>query len=109
MNALRQQIVLDQAHAKLITKYNFDNQTSNLDLVEKALSQLDNRDASLLSEEALRLIFTWSAIREEGNVAAHVASGQDISFAVLDADLTTSQRQLLDRIYTFVHDSTPTL
>ncbi|KAI9572324.1 hypothetical protein HD554DRAFT_2168541 [Boletus coccyginus] len=111
LNALRRRIVLDQARAILVTKYALGNQTqiSSSDLVEKVLSLLDNRDASLLSREALKLIFTWSAIRGKGNTAAHEASDQDISFAVLDADLTASQRQLLEHIYTFVHDITPTL
>ncbi|KIJ66807.1 hypothetical protein HYDPIDRAFT_166273 [Hydnomerulius pinastri MD-312] len=110
LKALRRRIVLDQARDKLAEKYHLslsDHKPS--DLVLLASARLDSKDAALLRKEALNMIFSHSVIREGGNIAAHEASKEELSYAVLDADLTPLQRELLEKIYTFTHDAVPLL
>ena len=63
----------------------------------------------LLSYDALMMIFDSSdkSMRDDGNKAAHQAPLGHRADSVLDASLTSKQRDLLADIYYFAHGEEP--
>lgn len=80
-------------------------------LVQLVRERLDKYDLSLLSDDALRMIFDGrkGTIRHAGNEVAHDAPKFAMSLAVLGGDLTLTQSQTLGKIYQFTHNSEPDL
>ena len=108
-------MVLDDARNKLANEYNFTPdelrpQRSDVGpLVERIRSKLNVEHTTLLSYEALTMIFDSSdkTIRDEGNKAAHEGPFAHRADSVLDASLTNRQRALLVEIYYFAHGKEP--
>jgi len=78
-------------------------------LVQRIRSKLNAEDSSLLSNDALTMIFDSSdnSVRDGGNKAAHEAPLSDCIDSVLEATLTEARRVLLGKIYYFAHGKEP--
>ncbi|KAF9245065.1 hypothetical protein BU15DRAFT_59221 [Melanogaster broomeanus] len=109
--AIRRRIVLDEARDKLEEKYQISLPFSVplADFVHSLSTQLDSTDAANLPRRALWMIFASSptTIRGSGNIAAHQASEEDLSNAILDVGLKREEQELLRGIYIFAHGSPP--
>lgn len=69
--------------------------------------KLSPEHLNLLSEDALRMIFDGgkNTIRNAGNKAAHTASEEEMSQAILEAGLSDKQQAVLDMIYRFTQSA----
>ncbi|KAG1742181.1 hypothetical protein EDB19DRAFT_2038567 [Suillus lakei] len=125
LHALHRRVVLDEARDLLIDRYDFaisdlrlgghrtaaEKQTALGELVQAVRSKLNAEDKTLLSDEALQMIFERgkNTVRQRGNDAAHNASEEDLSVAILGTGLDSSQLALLEKIYEFTHNDVPQL
>jgi hypothetical protein len=108
-------MVLDDARNKLANDYSFTldelwpRRSDVGPLVKHIQSKLNPEHATLLSYDALTMIFDSSddSIRDDGNKAAHEAPLADRVDSVLEATLTKTQRTLLRKIYYFAHGKEP--
>ncbi|KAG1791855.1 uncharacterized protein HD556DRAFT_624820 [Suillus plorans] len=123
VRVLHRRVVLDDARSLLSTRYGFpptslrpgyreaDGQpTKSLgQLVKEVRLKLNQDDARLLPDEALKMIFdsTGGTVRGEVNKVAHRASAEDLALAITGDDLTALQAKTLQDIYEFVHHEIP--
>ncbi|KAG1742180.1 hypothetical protein EDB19DRAFT_1907647 [Suillus lakei] len=125
LHALHRRVVLDEARDLLINRYDFaindlrlggpktaaEKRKALRELVQAVRSKLNAEDKALLSDKALQMIFESgkNTVRQQGNDAAHNASKEDLSLAILGTGLTPSQLALLEKIYEFTHNDPPQL
>ena len=125
LTALHRRVVLDDARARLVRKYDFSLQeltlprpinfspTRHAELLTQLKAQVRERlnadDSQLLSDNALNMIFdnNVGTIRDDGNAAAHEATTEEMALAVLETSLSQSQREGLQRLYKFTHNVEP--
>ncbi|KIM79917.1 hypothetical protein PILCRDRAFT_823094 [Piloderma croceum F 1598] len=115
LHALKRRIVLDDARNKIAHDYSFtfdELRPRHSDigpLVQRIRSKLNAEDSSLLSNDALTMIFYSSenSVRDGGNKAAHEVPLSDCIDSVLEATLTEARRALLGKIYCFAHGKEP--
>lgn len=104
-------MVLDDARRELVRHYKFKHEELwprkvGVDaLVASVRSKLNEQHSKLLSRDALWMIFDSSdgSVRDQGNVAAHEASMDVCSFAVLESGLSSARRSILAVIYYFAY------
>ena len=122
LHALHRRIVLDEARDTIINRYGFtigqlrlggynthgEQRVALFELVRAVRAELNPEDATLLSQDALVMVFDSGkhSVHENGN---HRASEGDVSLAVLAADWSDMQRESLKRIYKFPHNVVPQL
>ncbi|KAG6864592.1 hypothetical protein C0991_008444 [Blastosporella zonata] len=118
---LNLRIVLEQARRKLLKDFNIDADAyrGRLDdlvaLVQTLLPkakipsnpQYIPNAASLSAPDHLDLILRTSSIRLDGNSAAHEADLPDLAEAVLQADLSRRDRQMMIDIFTYTYGVPP--
>ena len=122
IQALHRHFLLKDAREIIIDHYNFTIGQLRLEgydtrsqhraaLVGAVRAKLSPEDGALLSDNALVMIFDrWThSVRDDGNDAAHRGSEGPVSLAVLGADLSDAQRESLQQIYKFTHDTVPQL
>ena len=108
-------MVLDDTRNKIAHDYSFTfdelrpRRSDVGPLVQRIRSKLNAEDSSLLSNDALTMIFDSSdnLVRDGGNKAAHEAPLSDCIDSVLEATLTEARRVLLGKIYYFAHGKEP--
>ncbi|KAG2153923.1 hypothetical protein DEU56DRAFT_976693 [Suillus clintonianus] len=126
LHALHRRVVLDDARDILINRYDLaisdvrlgSHSTSGQkrqealgELVRSVRSKLKAEDAALLPDDALTMIFDGgkNPARQQGNVAAHNASKEELSLAVLGTGLNPSRLASLEMVYKFTHNDVPPL
>ncbi|KAG2153924.1 hypothetical protein DEU56DRAFT_771882 [Suillus clintonianus] len=123
LHALHRRVVLDEARDVLINRYGLAISDLRLgatgrkrggalgELVRSVRSKLNAEDAALLPDDALKMIFDGgkNTVRQQGNVAAHNASKEELSLAVLGTGLNSSQLASLEMVYKFTHNEVPKL
>jgi len=115
-------MVLDDAREELVNIYHFTAEELSIGspghplhqqrlgaLIDLVRSKLSVQHSSLLSREAINIIFNSAAgtIRGDGNNAAHEAPIADRAVAVMDAALKETQRVALRGIYQFAYGKEP--
>jgi hypothetical protein len=122
---LHRRVVLDEARDIIIDRYKFtigqlrlggyktrnEQRAALFQLVGTVRAELNPKDAALLSEGALAMIFdSWKhSVCDDGNDAAHRASEGQGSLAILEAGLSDEQMESLEQIYKFTHNEVPQL
>ncbi|KAF8075711.1 hypothetical protein FPV67DRAFT_379044 [Lyophyllum atratum] len=111
LHALHRRVVLDRAKEMLLddctlARQVFPNAQAAITAVRNSCSA---RGVTRLSGPALEMVFAPGVIRAKGNSAAHTASPNDVSLAVLGSDLPPAQQKMLGEIYKYVYDKEPSL
>jgi len=77
--------------------------------VQTVRGVLNPEDGALLSDHALQMIIDSGkhTVRGDGNDAAHHASEEEMSLAVLGTGLSDVQLESLKQIYVFTHNKVP--
>jgi len=125
IQALHRHFIFKDVREIIIDRYNFtigqlrlgeyntrsQHRAALFQLVGAVREKLSPEDGALLSDNALVMIFDrWRhSVHDDGNDAAHRDSEGPVSLAVLGADLSDAQRESLQQIYKFTHDTVPQL
>jgi hypothetical protein len=81
---------------------------SKKQLAEALISRRAADDRESLPDRAVRMVCAGT-LREDGNIAAHQASFDDLSQSVLDAGLIQSEREMLKHIFVYALGNEPVL
>jgi hypothetical protein len=101
---LHLRVLLDLARLKIIESCGYESWEQLRGT--HSITQLTDRVATAvgLSQDLSKFLCEFSNVRRAGNKAAHMASAEDIRNAVLQKDVESSDRKLLEQIYQFVFD-----
>ena len=108
LHALHRRVLLDLAREKLLERYPIAEPMSSHKLAEALISRRAADDREELPNKAVRMVCSGT-LREDGNIAAHQASFDDLSQSALDASLIQSERETLKNIFIYVLGEEPVL
>jgi hypothetical protein len=100
---LHLRVLLDEARLKIMRKC--DSESWELFRGSRSITQLTDYVVEKvgLSQDLSAFVCEYNNIRHAGNKAAHVASADDVRDAVLQKDVESAERKLLERLYRFVY------
>lgn len=108
LHALHRRVLLDLAREKLLERFPIAERMNSRKLAETLVSRRAADDREELPDRAVRMVCSGT-LREDGNLAAHQASFDDLSQSALDASLMQSERETLKNIFIYVFGAEPVL